>query len=57
MVDGVTRCPKCGEFVCPDCGAHDVMPISRITGYMSPIAEWNAGKRKELEDRVRTDGL
>lgn len=55
MVAGVKKCDICGAYVCPICGGHNVSPISRITGYMSPIGSWGAGKRQEFEDRQRTD--
>ena len=32
----------------------DVTQITRITGYFSPVANWNKGKRAELKDRART---
>ncbi|MBP8676317.1 MAG: oxidoreductase, partial [Methanoculleus sp.] len=35
------------------CGSHDVMQISRVTGYLQDVAGWNAGKQQELKDRVR----
>ena len=31
----------------------DVTQITRITGYFSPVANWNKGKRAELKDRAR----
>jgi anaerobic ribonucleoside-triphosphate reductase len=55
MVDqstGLTKCPTCGQYTCP-CGSHDVVVISRVTGYLSDAAGWNAGKRQELKDRQR----
>jgi len=53
VVPGLKVCEICGEFICPECGCHSVVPISRITGYFSPVSEWAAGKRSELIDRVR----
>ena len=51
---GIKYCPECGEAVCPVCGKnHDVITISRVTGYLSETGGWNAGKRQELKDRVR----
>jgi hypothetical protein len=52
-VGGIAFCEICGEPVCPVCGAHDVVQLSRITGYVQDISAWNAGKRKELELRRR----
>lgn len=51
--NGVEYCPICGELICPDCGSHDVSVSSRVTGYLSDTAGWNAGKRQEFLDRVR----
>jgi len=49
---GMIICPQCGEPTCP-CGSHDVVVISRVTGYLSDVNGWNAGKRQELKDRTR----
>ncbi|MCK5289753.1 MAG: hypothetical protein KAJ56_02310 [Candidatus Aenigmarchaeota archaeon] len=32
---------------------HDVDQITRITGYMSTVGNWNKGKLAELKDRYR----
>lgn len=56
MHSGVEFCPVCGSGMCP-CGSHDVAQISRITGYLSDVAGWNAGKRAELQDRTRVDAI
>lgn len=53
IVGGTKICDICGEFICPKCGAHDVTPISRVTGYLSPIHGWNKSKQQELIDRTR----
>lgn len=50
--DGVWICDTCGSFRCK-CGSHNVATHSRITGYLSEIKGWNAGKRQELLDRVK----
>ena len=49
---GIITCPICGDPTCP-CGSHDVEVVSRVTGYLSDIKGWNAGKRQELKDRQR----
>lgn len=54
-VAGIKVCEICGEFICPICGGHNVQPVSRITGYMSPVNAWNKAKREELKNRVRND--
>lgn len=53
IVAGIATCPVCGSFICPECGSHDVTALSRVTGYMSDAANWNAGKKQELADRTR----
>ncbi|MDH7593978.1 MAG: anaerobic ribonucleoside-triphosphate reductase [Methanomicrobiales archaeon] len=55
IVPGIDYCPLCGVSVCPICGSHDVVQISRVTGYLQDVSGWNAGKRQELKDRVRYD--
>jgi anaerobic ribonucleoside-triphosphate reductase len=57
VVDGIRVCEECGEFMCPECGAHDVEVLSRITGYYSPVNSWNSAKRAELTDRVKYNGV
>lgn len=53
VVGGIKVCEECGEFMCPICGAHDVSPISRVTGYYSPVDAWCTSKKQELIDRTR----
>jgi len=48
-------CPSCGfmygeHFTCPDCG-RTCEVWTRITGYFSPLRQWNPGKRQEYEER------
>jgi hypothetical protein len=50
---GIKVCDKCGKFMCPICGSHDVEVLSRVTGYYSPVNAWCAGKQQELMDRKR----
>lgn len=47
-------CPICGRNICPLCGSHDVVAVSRVTGYYADVMGWNRGKQQELRDRVRT---
>jgi hypothetical protein len=54
IIDGVTICKTCGEFICP-CGSHDVSVISRVTGYMADVAGWGKGKAQEFKDRHRVN--
>jgi hypothetical protein len=55
IVESIETCPVCDEAICPKCGSHDVVQISRVTGYLQEVGGWNAGKRQELKDRVRYD--
>lgn len=50
---GVVYCPLCGDGICPDCGSHDVLQLSRVTGYLQDVSGWNSGKKQELKDRIR----
>lgn len=52
VTEGLHSCPECGKPVCP-CGSHDVVQISRVTGYMQEVGGWNSGKQQELKDRKR----
>lgn len=51
------ECPICGQAICPDCGTHDVIQISRVTGYLSEVSGWNEAKRQELKDRMHYNGV
>lgn len=48
-------CPLCGALCCPVCGCHDVMALSRITGYIQDIGGFNAAKAQEVKDRMHYD--
>ena len=52
-VSGIELCPVCGNPMCPECGNHCVAQLSRVTGYLSSVDQWNNSKRQELLDRVR----
>ena len=53
IISGIEYCPLCGQAVCPECGSHDVVQVSRVTGYLQDVSGWNAGKQQELKDRMR----
>ena len=53
IISGITYCPLCGAAMCPDCGSHDVVQVSRVTGYLSEVSGWNRAKGQELKDRTR----
>jgi hypothetical protein len=57
IVSGIMSCPVCGKPCCPTCQCHDVIQISRVTGYLSDIGGWNNAKKQELKDRKRYDLL
>jgi len=63
--ESIVICNSCGQPVCPGCGSHSVVAISRVTGSKSKscaslhgnlqdVSGWNNGKIAELKDRVRT---
>lgn len=52
---GIKFCEVCGKPVCPECGDHDVIQLSRVTGYLQDVTGWNEAKKQELKDRVRTN--
>jgi hypothetical protein len=53
IIPKVVTCPKCGEFMCPECGCHDVEVLSRTTGYYAPVSSFGSGKQQEFRDRKR----
>jgi len=53
IISGIEYCPLCGQAVCPECGSHDVVQVSRVTGYLQDVSGWNSGKQQELKDRMR----
>lgn len=53
LVPLIATCPICGLPYCPECGNHSVTQLSRVTGYVSDVAGWNASKKQELKDRQR----
>jgi anaerobic ribonucleoside-triphosphate reductase len=52
VTSGILFCSKCKQPMCP-CGSHDVVQISRVTGYLSDVGGWNKAKLAELKDRSR----
>lgn len=53
VVTKIAYCPECHQPICPECGSHDVVQVSRVTGYLQDVSGWNAGKQQELKDRRR----
>lgn len=53
IISGTDVCPICKNPMCPKCGNHNVLSLSRVTGYMSDISGWNMAKKQELSDRKR----
>lgn len=46
-------CPLCNLPMCPTCQNHNVHQLSRVTGYMSDVDQWNSAKQQEFKDRTR----
>jgi len=53
QVPNTAVCPLCGMPCCPDCLIHTVEQLSRVTGYLSSVSNWNAAKKQEFVDRTR----
>lgn len=53
LINGVDICPLCKSSMCPECGNHNVVSWSRITGYLNDVGGWNNAKKQELKDRKR----
>jgi rubrerythrin len=51
LIPGTEICPVCDRSFCPQCMNHNVIALSRVTGYMGDINGWNNGKKEELKDR------
>jgi len=54
-VPNTAKCLLCGNYMCPDCGNHNVEVLSRVTGYLQVLSGWNESKKQEFEDRDRYD--
>ena len=35
LITSIAHCELCGEPICPECGCHDILAISRVTGFES----------------------
>jgi hypothetical protein len=53
IIDRIEYCPVCKKAICPECGDHSVVQISRVTGYLQDVSGWNSAKQQELKDRAR----
>lgn len=53
LINGADICPICKTAMCPECGNHNCVSLSRVTGYIQDISGWNAAKKQELLDRKR----
>ncbi|VVB75904.1 Anaerobic ribonucleoside-triphosphate reductase [Candidatus Tiddalikarchaeum anstoanum] len=55
----MSQCMDCKKLsngmqkACPNCGSKKIEWYSRITGYLTPVKAWNAGKKAEITDRKR----
>ena len=53
--EGFAVCKLCGKFMCPTCYSHDVLVLSRVTGYYQDVGGFNEAKVQELKDRHHTE--
>jgi hypothetical protein len=53
IISGTEICPVCNHSICPQCMNHDVIALSRVTGYVQSVDGWNNAKKQELKDRQR----
>jgi len=53
IINGTDICPVCRNSMCPECGNHSVVSLSRVTGYLQDTNGWNDAKKEELMDRKR----
>lgn len=55
--DAAPRTPETAEALTADLSAWRVpcLVYSRIVGYLTPVQQWNAGKRREFADRTVFD--
>jgi|CXWL01.1.fsa_nt_gi DNA-directed RNA polymerase subunit RPC12/RpoP len=53
LISGADICPICKTAMCPECGNHNCISLSRVTGYIQDVSGWNAAKKQELLDRKR----
>ena len=53
IISGTDLCPVCNRPVCPECYNHNVLSLSRVTGYIQDVSGWNEAKKQELIDRKR----
>jgi rubrerythrin len=51
IIAGTELCPVCNRGLCPQCMNHNVIALSRVTGYMGDVNGWNNGKKEELKNR------
>lgn len=57
----MTECRECGKIInvpvhrCPECGSDKIQYYTRIIGYLTKVANWNAGRQKEFETRMFGD--
>lgn len=53
LISGADICPICKMAMCPECGNHNCVSLSRVTGYIQDVSGWNEAKKQELMDRKR----
>jgi hypothetical protein len=52
LVARIEICPVCNQVLCPECGCHDVVSVSRVTGYLADYNGFNSAKKQEIADRM-----
>ena len=57
IVETIEFCPVCNQVLCPACGDHSVVAVSRVTGYLADVSGFGNSKKQELKDRVRTNNI
>ena len=56
-----SECSECGYITkhpidrCPKCGSEKLFSVDRIIGYLTKVANWSEGRRKEQTTRVYSD--
>ena len=53
--ESIEICPLCDKPIDPITHNHNVVAITRVTGYLQDFSGFNAGKQQEVKDRVRNN--
>ena len=55
VTEAMLICPLCNQPIDPITHNHDVICITRVTGYLQDFSGFNMGKQQETKDRVRNN--